>query len=1297
MSALDNYTPAAVSVVKAFAYSFHAAPTADIVAWGVNGYNAGGTPASLLDTLFNIAVPQSPYTAYAIASSNTAFLTALVDNFAYGTNITAATKAAWVTSLLPSLSGYASRGQFVLDNSNALDAYTGTDPDLLTLKNALAARAESAATFAQSAAGSVWDGKGWAQLNAPLVVVTTPTYTLTSDVSAADEGSSVVFTLKTTNVPAGTVIDYALVGTGITNADLLAGQLGSPLSGKMTIDASGVGTLLVTLLSDKTTEGPETLRLELANNLGHADVTINDTSTTPVAQPTYVLTASGSSQDEGGTITYTLKTTNVAAGTKVDYTLSGTGIAAADITGGNLAGSFTIDDKGQATLAVGLVADALTEGDETLRLQLAGNAGQIDVTVKDTSITPPPTGTADVTVIADTMTNSNAHAPTTPAEGELGINTYLTYDLLNQSGATPLRMSIADLKATSSLPGAVLNTANRSADRGNIPQVSNQTLNTFDLGLKVDRVDYSAESGKIVAVVSKDAPADTQWVLVNDNGTDNVFNNATDRIDTLKNIEEIVASAGGGVLDLTNSGQDLNVTFSRNFNATTDIGSGDRAIHRIELVDQNSEAAYGRSYIDVRDGGKDAAVSVATAAWTSVQGSDRNETLSFSDFESGEARVNVLRGGNNAVKFNELTRSILVDVAITPWVASTSAADDSNSSGRTTLTTSFTIGDGLRLVSDNTNVTSSNTPDNAISPGVLLLTGTQDAEDAISFSGSLPKIITLGQSIGATDYVNVRLSGNASNTDALRITGFEFIRDSASSDDLYIADNIAKATQANPVLTDATGDDHDTIRIGTNALGSAAVGGVASAIDMAKLNGVFPGFDVDFDVLDISTVNASALTVTGTTGSDDELVLGKLSTVSAVTLFESLVLTNATAESSSTLTLDLDGSKVTYGSNGQFSFNGSLISGNGLVFNSTGQASVIPAMTAGLNITVIDSTPGAGATLYGGNGADVFNGGAGNDVFRGGGGNDSLNAGAAAGPGASGETWAFTVLGNPDATPDAGHRVKITMNIDGKVLTLSEAATAAVDTDYADGDGAFADGSSTNDIGAAMAALINANLSAINTGPGTGTLAGATYSTVDNQVVLRFLSGVDANDVVSFAVNKGALVDDGSLQISQGINVNGSNGGSDTFIFEKSGALNGTDSITNFTPFSDKLDVKAFAGGAIVSGNAPINGANGATLGGVPTIAEFVFNKAQGGLSTSDFSVSFEAGKLALNDGGRSVVVVTQDPTGARGDAANTPVTLYFVENGSAPGLSDLTVSLVGIISGPIELSMSDMLSALMN
>jgi len=1289
MSALDNFSPAAVSVVKVFAYSFHAAPTADIVVWGVDIYGAGGTPASLLDTLYNLAVPQSPFTAYARSSSNTAFVTALVDNFTYGTSISAATKAGWVTELLPTLAGYASRGQFAIDISTLVDNYAGTNPDLQTLKGALTTRAEAAAAFAQSPSGSLYNGLGWAQLNAPLTPAATPTYDLSADVNSANEGTNVVFTLHTTHVAAGTQIDYNFSGLGISAGDLINGTL----TGTLTVNASGTATVLVTLLSDATTEGVETLRMQLANNLAHADVLINDTSLTPVPQPNYVLSANVAAQDEGASITYVLTTTNVPAGTLVNYTLSGTGITAADIAGGTLSGTFITNAQGVATVNVALVADALTEGAETLRLQLASGLGQLDVTIKDTSLTPPPTGSPDVVLIADAMNSANAHAPGSPAEGEIPFNTYLNYDLLNQSGADDVRMSIAALKATNPTAGAPPDNTNQSADRASIPQVSNQSLYTFDLGLQIDRVDYSAETGKIVAVVSTETAADTQWVLVNDNGTDNIFSNSTDRIDILKNVEEVVASAGGGMLDLTNSDQDWQITFSRNFNPSTDISASDRALHRIELSNPTTGTPYGRSYYEVRDGGTSAGVTQVTAAWSSIQGSDHNETLSYTGYESLDARNNVLRGGTNTLKFNELTRSILVDVSLTPWVASTNPVDDTNSSGRIVATTTFTNGDGVTPLSGNTNVTSSHTPDNNVAAGMLIIAASQDAEDAVSFSSSpLPKIFVIGQTVNGSDYVSVRLAG--SNTaEALRLSGFEFLRDNGASDDLYIADNIFKATQGSPKLSDGAGNDHDAIRIGNEALGSSAVGGAVGAVNLGVLTGPVPGFNVDFDVLDLSILDTANLLVTGTAGTDDEVVLGKLATVSAVTLFESVVLTNASTDKGSALTLDLDAGAVKAGATTLFTYGGSVISAGGLAFNSAGQASVVAPMTVSMNITVVDTTAGAGATLWGGSAADLFVGGAGNDTLRGGGGNDTLNGGAPAGGGSFAETWTFTLGGTPDGTPDAAHRVTIAMTIDGKALTLSEAAAA--DTDYSDGIGAVVDGATSATIGTAMAGLINANLASINAGPGTGTLTGASYVSGSNQVVLTFLAGVDANDVVTFVLNSGAGPDAGSFTLSSGVNVNGGSGGNDTYVFEKTGALNGTDTIVNFTPASDKLDVRAFAGAPISAASSSIDGAAGGILAGVPTTAEFIYNKTQGSLSPNDFATSVTPGKLVLADGGRSVIAVTLDPTGAKGDPANTPVTLYFVENGPAAGLNDLSISLVGIISGPVELTMADIYTAL--
>ena len=81
--------------------------------------------------------------------------------------------------------------------------------------------------------------------------------------------------------------------------------------------------------------------------------------------------------------TFTLRTTNVAAGSSIPYTLSG--ISAADVSSGSLSGNAVVNSSGVATISLTLLNDLLTEGAETLQVT-AGGASASTV-VNDTSIT----------------------------------------------------------------------------------------------------------------------------------------------------------------------------------------------------------------------------------------------------------------------------------------------------------------------------------------------------------------------------------------------------------------------------------------------------------------------------------------------------------------------------------------------------------------------------------------------------------------------------------------------------------------------------------------------------------------------------------------------------------------------------------------------------------------------------------------------------------------------------------------------------------------------------------------------
>lgn len=110
--------------------------------------------------------------------------------------------------------------------------------------------------------------------------------------------------------------------------------------------------------------------------------------TASLATPRYSVTASAASVNEGATAIFTISTQNVASGTRLSYQLSG--VAAADLAGGQLSGTTVVGTDGRATVSIGIVADALTEGSETLVLTTNGTSAQ--TVINDTSRTQVQTG-----------------------------------------------------------------------------------------------------------------------------------------------------------------------------------------------------------------------------------------------------------------------------------------------------------------------------------------------------------------------------------------------------------------------------------------------------------------------------------------------------------------------------------------------------------------------------------------------------------------------------------------------------------------------------------------------------------------------------------------------------------------------------------------------------------------------------------------------------------------------------------------------------------------------------------------
>lgn len=109
-----------------------------------------------------------------------------------------------------------------------------------------------------------------------------PTYNLTASSNAINEGEQVTFTLSTTGLPVGTLVDWVI--TGIQSNDITPAML----AGQFTIGSNGTASHTVTAVADQKTEGNETLKFALTYIPNKStDVLIIDTSKYPEGVQTF--------------------------------------------------------------------------------------------------------------------------------------------------------------------------------------------------------------------------------------------------------------------------------------------------------------------------------------------------------------------------------------------------------------------------------------------------------------------------------------------------------------------------------------------------------------------------------------------------------------------------------------------------------------------------------------------------------------------------------------------------------------------------------------------------------------------------------------------------------------------------------------------------------------------------------------------------------------------------------------------------------------------------------------------------
>jgi len=219
-----------------------------------------------------------------------------------------------------------------------------------------------------------------------------PTYAIAPNVNSVDEGSSVVFTVTTTNVPNGTLLYWTNSGT-TTFSDFTD----NANSGDVTITGN-TGTITRTLKNDAISDGTETIILNLRtiSTSGtivatSSTVTVNDTS----KAPSYAIAPDKTSINETDNkiVTWTITTSGVQNGTILYWINTGT-TDASDFVGGGNSGTVTIQNNG-ASFSKTLIPDNTSEGSETIIIELktvstSGTtvATSATVTVDDTSACP---------------------------------------------------------------------------------------------------------------------------------------------------------------------------------------------------------------------------------------------------------------------------------------------------------------------------------------------------------------------------------------------------------------------------------------------------------------------------------------------------------------------------------------------------------------------------------------------------------------------------------------------------------------------------------------------------------------------------------------------------------------------------------------------------------------------------------------------------------------------------------------------------------------------------------------------
>ena len=221
-----------------------------------------------------------------------------------------------------------------------------------------------------------------------------PTYTVGTSSTSVSEGGSVSVTVNTTNVGSGTTLFYNIIGN-VDSADF-----SDNVTAGSFIVSNGIGTVTKSIENDlDENEGIEAfaIRIAVGSSTGQVVGTSSTIFITDLGLPSYTITPSAISVNEGSSVSFTVNTVN-STGT-LYYSTNGTANAA-DFTDNSLTGSFSVVSTGSTTGVGTIVRSIATDFDTE-------SGEQFSITVRTGSTSGPGVTTSSNVIIGDIIPTVN--------------------------------------------------------------------------------------------------------------------------------------------------------------------------------------------------------------------------------------------------------------------------------------------------------------------------------------------------------------------------------------------------------------------------------------------------------------------------------------------------------------------------------------------------------------------------------------------------------------------------------------------------------------------------------------------------------------------------------------------------------------------------------------------------------------------------------------------------------------------------------------------------------------------------